>query len=124
MTSQESSRKPINRFKVRIYGILKLVVEKIQLINFLNRQSPLKSENLFRKRVATCELDIVTIAYNHPQMTALQIQLIRKNLQDPFTHIVADNSSDPVQAQKIPGPQSVIWNTNCYNVIFNYYIVI
>lgn len=102
MTNQQSSpRKPVNQFKIKAYRLLKNAEEKIQLIGFLNRKSSRASENLYHVGIPNSTLDIVTIAYNHPHMTALQIQLLKKNIQDPFTHIVADNSSESAQAQKI-----------------------
>jgi len=46
-------------------------------------------------------LDVVTIAFNNPKVVEHQIRLIRKNLADTHSHVVADNSTDPQASEVI-----------------------
>jgi hypothetical protein len=47
------------------------------------------------------ELDLVTIAFNNSHVVSEQIRLMRANLRDPFSHTVADNSSDRSLSREI-----------------------
>jgi|JI10StandDraft_1071094.scaffolds.fasta_scaffold214601_2 hypothetical protein len=69
-------------------------VNRIKYIIFLNKASNDQSENLLVLDSTNSEIDLVTIAFNNPLMIEYQIQLLRKNITDKFTHIIADNSTD------------------------------
>lgn len=69
-------------------------INKIKYIIFLNKISNDQSENLLVLDSNNSEIDLVTIAFNNPLMIEYQIQLLRKNITDKFTHIIADNSTD------------------------------
>lgn len=46
-------------------------------------------------------LIIASVAFNNPIVIALQIQLIKKYLQDDFVYFVADNSTHPDAREKM-----------------------
>lgn len=47
-----------------------------------------------RHRADDLLLQLITIAYNNPDLLSYQIQMLRTHLRDGFTHTIADNSSD------------------------------
>ena len=40
-------------------------------------------------------VDLITVAFNNVKLIRLQEQFLRKFIRDPYTHIIADNSSNP-----------------------------
>lgn len=46
-------------------------------------------------------LDLATVAFNNPAVIAEQIRLLRKNLGDPFSYTVADQSPDRARSAEI-----------------------
>lgn len=59
--------------------------------------SNLSFESLSQKN----SVDLITIAFNNDKVIELQIKYLRKYIQENFTHIVSDNSSDPVKSLRI-----------------------
>jgi len=83
-------------FKKRYYNRAKYYL-------FLNTKSKIQSKNLLISNYGNSEIDIITIAFNNPLMIEYQINLMRKNVTDKFTHIIADNSNDSSVRKSIFG---------------------
>jgi glycosyltransferase involved in cell wall biosynthesis len=77
--------------KIKI--LLSPLISKLRLVKFLNLKSKLYSSNLVVINREIISIDIITIAFNNVKFIEYQIKLLKKNLEDEFTHIVADNSS-------------------------------
>jgi hypothetical protein len=64
--------------------------EFILLIRFLN----LKAKKILRFDDKKVKIDLVSIAFNNPFLIEYQILLLKKNLQDSYFQIIADNSTN------------------------------
>lgn len=68
-----------------------------QKISSFYRKRPIAATNLpttpYPSDNNICE--IICITYNNPALLPLQWKLIKKNIEDPYHFLVADNSSDP-----------------------------
>ena len=98
-------------------------INKIELINyfiFLNKSSKNQSKNLLLLDRSNSEIDIVTIAFNNPLIIDYQIQLLRKNITDKFTHIIADNSND-VKIRMTISNLCKSYNVDYVSIPFNNY---
>ena len=84
----------IIKFLKSIYKNYLLFVSKIKYFIFLNKKSKLQTKEILSINKNESQIDLVTIAFNNPLMIEYQIKLLRKNITDKFTHIIADNSSD------------------------------
>jgi hypothetical protein len=75
---------------------LRLAIYEHQPLIFL-------SQFAFSKKTLTNRnlVDLVTVAFNNDRVIAHQIRLIKKYMHDPYIHLIADNSSDPIMRQKI-----------------------
>ena len=76
------------------------MLKKLKYIYFLNSKSSLQSKNIFEQRKKD-SIDIVAIAFNNIKTIEYQIKLLKKNLTDAHTYIVADNSTDLAIRQAI-----------------------
>jgi hypothetical protein len=88
------------KFKSIIYKFIKKVEFKIVYHKFLKQKSPNQGINNL-KRNPISNIDIVTIAFNNPVAIDYQIRLIKKYVNDDYTHIIADNSTDFKSIQEI-----------------------
>jgi hypothetical protein len=84
----------IIKFLKHFYKYYLLSVSKIKYFIFLNKKSKLQTKDILSIDKSESQIDLVTIAFNNPLMIEYQIKLLRKNITDKFTHIIADNSSD------------------------------
>lgn len=82
-----------NKLTKKIFKQIKLLQFKWSYQKYLKKNPELASSGFLDKR-ADSELDIITIAFNNAKMIERQIQLIKKYLTDPHTHIIADNSTN------------------------------
>ena len=86
----KSIRRKIGKILLSIHAIL-----------FLNTKG-----HDFTKQLTNCGntpslFDIVTICFNEDRFIKIQVQLLKKYIQDPFTHILADNSTDKIKSERI-----------------------
>ncbi|SRR6266498_704369 len=68
--------------------------KKLEYYLFLNTKPQVQSKNLLSFNRDNSKVDVVTIAFNNAVIIEHQINLLRENLTDKFTHIIADNSID------------------------------
>jgi hypothetical protein len=105
--------KLIYRFFLDLISIVKYFI-------FLNKASQNQSKNLLVLDRNNSEIDLVTIAFNNPLMIEFQIQLLRKNITDKFSHIIADNSNDP-KVRKVISDLCKSFNVNYVSIPVNTY---
>lgn len=77
-----------------IYRFFLDIISKVKYFIFLNKTSDDQSKDILFLDRNNSDIDLVTIAFNNPLMIEFQIQLLRKNITDKFSYIVADNSND------------------------------
>lgn len=76
------------------------MIKKLKYLYFLNLESKLQSKHILNKKTGNL-IDIVTIAFNNVKTIDYQIKLLKKNLAEPYEHIIADNSTDVTTKQSI-----------------------
>ena len=103
-----------------IYRFFLDLISKVRYFIFLNKIPKDQSKNLLVLDRNNSEIDLVTIAFNNPLMIEFQIQLLKKNITDKFSHIVADNSNDP-KVRKVISDLCKSFNVNYVSIPVNTY---
>lgn len=67
----------------------------VRTLEFLTlRQLPINICNLSLDTLSGKSVDVITIAFNNLELIEYQTRFLAKNIQDIYTHIVVDNSTD------------------------------
>ncbi len=69
--------------------------QSMRLRNFYREPIPKESQGLEGRFPLEQGWDLVSIAFNNPDVIREQYRLLRKHCSDPFVYTVADNSSQP-----------------------------
>ncbi|MEN9913141.1 MAG: hypothetical protein RLY66_549 [Candidatus Parcubacteria bacterium] len=91
----------------RILNVLKFSYRRLYLKNKERTFYATGFEKCLHINCDTTELkdkniiDIATVAFNKPEVIQWQIDLIKKNIRDPYFYTVFDNSNDPKKADEI-----------------------
>lgn len=82
--------------------LFRSAVRLLEKVMHLHKCSHCYSQNLsLDENSNSSNVDLITIAFNNDLVIELQIKYLRRYIQDNFTHIVCDNSSDPLKSQHI-----------------------
>jgi hypothetical protein len=81
-------------FMTSINGVIYKLKKSLKLNLFIYKSSLDKLEFETVSDNPDFHLDIYTIVFNNLDFIQFQIQLLKKNITDSFTHIIIDNSSD------------------------------
>lgn len=85
------------------YKKILILKQKIKLFLFYRTKPKRFSDSLFNLNTSGSQIDIVTIAFNNDKMIEYQILLVKKYVNDSYTHIVADNSNNEIVSIRIEG---------------------
>ncbi|MFA6094594.1 MAG: glycosyltransferase [Candidatus Paceibacterota bacterium] len=85
----------------KIYGSLKRILQKIQVLIFMHRpvKIPLKIKSL--KNTSKETLYLITVAFNSADIISIQHTYLQNFLADNFVYIIIDNSNDKAESKKI-----------------------
>ncbi|MDD2612508.1 MAG: hypothetical protein PHR38_06970 [Bacteroidales bacterium] len=85
----------------RFVAQMKYPMEAIRLQIYYRRFPSKENVGLITESLSNDSLDLVTIAFNNPEMICYQYRLLKKFITDSFVYTVADNSTDAKSRSEI-----------------------